>query len=264
MKAPSLDEVVDLGAHPLYDEDYRAQCRSTLDRDGVLVLQGFLRAAVGEALVAEAGSLQHLAFYSDQTHSAYLEAADATLPVDDARSREVVSTKGAVTADQVPGTSALRTVYDAPGFRSFLCAVLGENELHEYADPLSSINVNYFLEGQELGWHFDNSSFAVTLLLQSPVGGGTFESVDHMRSAERDEQNWQGVAEVLDGRPERSPIVLEQRPGDLALFRGRDALHRITPVVGDCPRILVVFAYNTEPGLSLSEHARITFFGRLG
>jgi len=26
----------------------------------------------------------------------------------------------------------------------------------------------------------------------------------------------------------------------------------------------VVLAYNTEPGLSLSEHARITFFGRLG
>ena len=264
MTPPSLDEVVDLGAHPLHDVAYRAQCRSTLDLDGALVLRGFLRVAVVEALVAEAESLQHLAFYSEQTHTVYLETADAKLPADDARSREVVSTKGAVTADQVPGSSALRTVYDAPVFRSFLCAVLGEDELHEYADPLSSINVNYFLEGQELGWHFDNSSFAVTLLLQSPDGGGAFESVDGMRSAERDEQNLHGVAEALDGCPERPPAALDQRPGDLALFRGRDALHRVTPVVGDRTRILVVLAYNTEPGLSLSEHARITFFGRLG
>ena len=264
MTPPSLDEVVDLGAHPLHDVAYRAQCRSTLDLDGSLVLRGFLRVAAVEALVAEAESLQHLAFYSEQTHTVYLETADAALPADDARSREVVSTKGAVTADQVPGSSALRTVYDAPVFRSFLCAVLGEDELHEYADPLSSINVNYFLEGQELGWHFDNSSFAVTLLLQPPDGGGTFESIDRMRSAERDEQNLHGVVEALDGRLGRPPSALDQRPGDLALFRGRDALHRVTPVVGDRTRILVVLAYNTEPGLSLSEHARITFFGRLG
>jgi hypothetical protein len=260
----SLDEVVDLVAHPLADHDYRAQCRAVLDRDGALVLSGFLHAPAVEQLVAEAEALGHLAFHSGQTHTVYLETADPSLPTTDARSREVVSTKGAVTTDQVPGASPLRTVYDAPVFRSFLCEVLGEDALYEYADPLSSINVNYFLEGQELGWHFDNSSFAVTLLLQSPDGGGAFEYIDSMRNAERNEHNVHGVAAVLDGRPERPPTALDQRPGDLALFRGRNALHRVTPVVGDRTRILVVLAYNTEPGLSLSEHARITFFGRLG
>ncbi|MBC8363602.1 MAG: 2OG-Fe(II) oxygenase [Actinobacteria bacterium] len=264
MSVPSLCQVVDLDAHPLHDDGYRAQCRATLDRDGALVLSGFLLPAAVRQLVAEAESLQHLAFHSEQTHTVYLETADQSYPQNDARSREVASTKGAVTADLVPDESALRTFYDDPVFRSMLCDVLGEDELFEYADPLSSINVNYFLAGQELGWHFDNSSFAVTLLVQAPGAGGTFEYIDAMRSAERGEHNEQGVAAVLDGRPDRPPVALDQRAGDLALFRGRDALHRVTPVVGDRTRILVVLAYNTEPGLSLSEHARMTFFGRLG
>ena len=38
---------------------------------------------------------------------------------------------------------------------------------YPYEDPLSSINIHYASEGQELGWHFDNSSFAITLLLEN-------------------------------------------------------------------------------------------------
>jgi len=49
---------------------------------------------------------------------------------------------------------------------------VGEQALFEYADPLSSINVHYAGEGQELNWHFDNSEFAITLLLQAPLAGG--------------------------------------------------------------------------------------------
>ena len=35
------------------------------------------------------------------------------------------------------------------------------------------------------------------------------------------------------------------------------------PVLGDRERIQVVLAYNTEPGVALSEQARLTFFGRV-
>ncbi|MGI9644514.1 MAG: HalD/BesD family halogenase, partial [Ilumatobacteraceae bacterium] len=75
--------------------------------------------------------------------------------------------------------------------------------------------------------------------------------------------NHEGVTPVLDGSSERRPVALEQHAGDLALFRGRDALHRVTPVEGERTRILVVLAYNNEPGVSLGENARMTFFGRL-
>ena len=51
-------------------------------------------------------------------------------------------------------------------------------------------------------------------------------------------------------------------PGDLVLFRGRDALHRVTPTIGDVTRLLVVFAFNDEPGVRLSDSALATFYGR--
>ena len=140
--------------------------------------------------------------------------------------------------------------------------MVGEKTLYEYADPLSSINVHFASEGQELNWHFDNSEFAITLLLQSPKAGGKFEYVKNLRCAEQNDMNYAGVEAVLDEKTKPSHLTVE--PGTLVLFRGRNSMHRVTPTEGDRTRILVVFAYNSKPGIALSESARMTFFGRLG
>ena len=77
--------------------------------------------------------MQHLAYFSEQTHSVYLDPPDPRGPDGDARSRAILSTKGAVTTDLVPAESRLRVVYDSPVFRSFLCEVLREPALHAAA-----------------------------------------------------------------------------------------------------------------------------------
>jgi hypothetical protein len=51
--------------------------------------------------------------------------------------------------------------------------------------------------------------------------------------------------------------------GALLLFRGRNSLHRVTPVCDDSVRQLAVLAYNQEPGIALSETAQMTFYGRV-
>jgi len=134
--------------------------------------------------------------------------------------------------------------------------------IRAYADPLSSINVHYANRGQELGWHFDNSSFAITLLIQKPNAGSAFECIKDFRDADAQDMNYDGVGRLLDG--ELQPDVLSMNPGTLVLFRGRNAIHRVTPNEGDQTRILAVLAYNAEEGVSLSESARMTFYGRLG
>ena len=60
-----------------------------------------------------------------------------------------------------------------------------------------------------------------------------------------------------------NPDILNMKPGTLVLFRGRNSIHRVTPTIGNLKRILVVLAYNSEPGIALSESARQTFYGRL-
>ena len=256
-----LAAIADTDRYPLADEAFRSRAHTTLARVGALVMEGFLRAEAVETVRREGEEHRDKAHFCVQKHNVYLTPSDPAFSEDHTRNRRVSSSKGCITDDIVPADSPLRTLYDAEEFRSFLCAVLDEKALYNYADPLSSINIHYAEEGQELGWHFDNSSFAITLLIQSPRAGGEFEYVSAVRNAEGGEMNFERVAEVLDGKVEAK--TLSMPPGTLVLFRGRNAMHRVVPVSGDRTRMLVVLAYNAEPGISLSESARMTFYGRL-
>ncbi len=257
-----LANVIDLEQFRLDNDNFRTECKRTLDENGALVLRGFLKPAAIASIQSEGDKNQHLAYYTVNNHNIYLNPSDPEYPLDHSRNREVSSSKGCITTDQIPAHSVLRTLYNAPEFRDFLCAVLGETELYEYADAMSSINLHYASEGQELGWHFDNSSFAITLMIQKPEGGGEFEYVKDVRDAESGEMNYELSGKVLDGEIPTKTLAMDA--GALVLFRGRNSMHRVTPAKGGRTRMLVVLAYNTEPGISLSESARMTFYGRLG
>ena len=256
-----LRSIIDLQAHALGDAGFRARARETLDSNGVLVLRNFLSASALAAIRQEGLDNSGKAFFAKSRHNVYLKPADETLPADHARNRTVESSKGCITDEDIPSDSPLRTLYNAPMFHEFLCAVLNEAQVFPYADRLSSINLHYAHTGQELGWHFDNSSFAITLLIQKPSAGGVFEYVENLRDADRGDMNYSAVAQALDGHAEVRQLFMDA--GDLVLFRGRNAMHRVTPTLGDITRMLVVLAYNAQPGVALSESARMTFYGRL-
>ncbi len=251
---------LDTSRHPITSDVYIADCRQRLDRDGALVLEGFAPATTIAQIVAESAPRETDAYYTDKTHNVYLTPADPNLPEDHPHNRQVASSKGLIADDEIPADSALREIYNDPDFRSFLCGVLDIDGIHPYADDLSSINVHFAAEGMELGWHFDNSSFAVTMLLQAAQGGAGFEHVPAVRNADEGDMAYERVESILDGN---EPVkVLDFEPGDLVLFRGRDAIHRVTPTEGDTTRLLVVFAFNDRPGVALSESALETFYGR--
>lgn len=256
-----LSAIIDLTTHPLGDPAFADLCRAQLEAEGVLVLPGFVSPSALARMQAEASAGAPQAYFCTQEHSVYLTPPDPDLPPDHAVNRQVSSSKGCICDDVVPQGSPLRGLYDAPEFRAFICAVTGETSIHPYADPLSSINIHYARRGQELGWHFDNSSFAITLLIQKPTAGARFEYIRDFRDHEAGEMNHAGVTALLDG--EITPKVLQMAPGDLVLFRGRDSIHRVSPNESDTTRMLAVLAYNDRPGVALSESARMTFYGRL-
>ena len=242
--------------------DFVADCQNRLSRDCVLVLPGFIQDAALDEMRQDALAKEAQAYFCTQSHSVYLTPPDKTFDDHHPANRTVTSSKGCICDDQIGRASALRQLYNSAGFKSFIAETTGEQALYPYSDPLSSINVHYANRGQELGWHFDNSSFAITLLIQKPKAGSRFEYVTHLRDADQGDMNYDGVAALLDGT--RAPKVLDIEPGTLVLFRGRNAIHRVSPNESDVTRILAVLAYNTEPNVALSESARMTFYGRLG
>ncbi len=258
----ALSDIIDFSACPVSNPLFARQCAARLASDGILTLPGFLLSGAVDMLVAAAAAQKHNAYFTASSHNVYLSEPRPDLDASHVFNRQIISSKGCITTDQVPEQSGLKIIYDAPEFRKFIATIVGEPALYEYADPLSSINVHYADEGQELGWHFDNSEFAITLLLQAPQSGGQFEYVRDLRDAEAGEMNFASVAAVLDGEAVIERPTVTQ--GTLMLFRGRNAMHRVTPTIGRTTRILVVLAYNAEPGIALSKAARTTFFGRLG
>jgi len=256
-----MADLINLDAHPIGDAGFQDRCRSTLDEQGALVLAGFFSPAFRRAVLDEVDGREHQAFYANSTHNIWLTPPDRSQPADHIFNRQIVSTKGLLADDQIEHASPLRTVYDSAEFRTFIASVVGVEALFPYADELSSINVHFHRDGEELGWHFDNSSFAVTALLRAPAAGGVFEYVPNLRDAQTGEQNFAGVAAAVDTR--QGVRVLDFGEGDLVLFRGRNSMHRVTPSVGSTTRVLVVYAWNDQPGIGLSDSAKQTFYGRL-
>ncbi len=176
------------------------------------------------------------------------------------RNRAQVSDKGCLADDLIPRQAALRALYDWPPLRAFIAALQGVPALYPYADPLGSLNINVFAVGQQLGWHFDNADFVTTLMIRPAETGGVYQYVPGLRGPEDDD--FAALAKVLDGAGE-APRVLDMAAGALVLFRGRTALHRVTPVAAGPPRLLAVLSYDPEPGKMLTEHTRRIFYGRV-
>lgn len=256
-----LAHSLDVERHPIERESYRTTCRQELARTGVLVLARFFTREAIDHIVDEFAGREAEAFYAGSTHNVWLTDPDMTLGPAHVFNRQIVSTKGLLADDQIDESSPLKTVYADARFRSFVADVVGLDEVHPYADPMSSVNMHFHRDGQELGWHFDNSAFAVTAPFQLPEAGGVFEYAPALRNAAAGDQNFEGVVAVLDG--ERAVERLVLAPGDLVIFRGRDSLHRVTPTQGDRTRLLAVFAFNEQPGVRLSDSAMQTFYGRV-
>jgi len=257
-----LQDIIDVQRHPIADiRSYAARCRSELQKKSILVLNNFMTKEAVAKLQREAQALNDKAFYCTQNHNVLLAEKNTQLDDDHPCNVEVISDKGCVPHDLIPHDSWLRTLYDSALFQTFVQSVLSLDKIYPYADTLSSINYNYYEENQQLGWHFDNASFAITLMIQSPASGGKFQYVVDGRNVEKNTVNVQLIDSVLKNKHPVEELQVEE--GTLVLFCGRNYLHRVTPVTSPKPRILATLNYNIEKNIKLSENARSTFFGRL-
>ena len=270
---PSMEEksglqgLVNLEKYPLHDEDVFdnlvKESREKFLNDCVVTFPNFLTKEALDSLVKESNNNQIQAYFPNNVkkteHNIYFsQEDDPDFPPSHLNNRKVISNKGCVTTDLIPPDSHLLSLYYNQTFLKFLESVLKVEKLYDYKDPLSSVTVHYAMEGQELGWHFDNSPFSTTLLIQKPESdGGIFEFMPNVRDEENADEIVHGV---LDGKV--APKQLDIDPGTLILFSGKRSLHRVSKVVGNTTRILVVFAYNEKERMELSKSGMQLFFGR--
>jgi hypothetical protein len=102
------------------------------------------------------------------------------------------------------------------------------------------------------------------MLTQESEAGGVFEYCPNIRTA--DAENFEDVRSVLldeNGTGDRLVRRLELRPGDLQLFQGRYALHRVSTVTGPIERHSAIFAYSHRPGVVGSPTRAKQLFGRV-
>jgi hypothetical protein len=261
----SVADLVDHDRYPITDlsssagQELVGRCRSDLEATGACRLPNFIDATAIRTLAAEAAALAPLAYHQDDVHNVYFEDVDPVLPQDHPNRLLQHSASAAVGWDEIPQESRIRQLYESDDVLNFIGAALGKDPLYRNADPIGACTVVVYKEGDELGWHFDNAEFAVTLMLQTAEGGGEFEYVPNIRSAE--DENYPGLRRLLEGSGE-DVIHFPSEPGTLAFFRGQYSIHRVTPIVGDRLRMNVVFAYAVEPGKKLTEYTQKLFYGR--
>jgi hypothetical protein len=264
--AQSVDDAVNTAAYPLSSPgspemiELVARTRHELDELGCSVLPDFIHPRLLERLRAECAEIAPLAHYDVATVNAYDIAVDGALPADHPGRIPMERGNAFVARDRIPADSIIHQLYVAPEFQRFIAACFALPELHELADPLSSLCLNVVSPGMEHPWHFDTNEFTVSLLTQAPEAGGVFEYHPGIRSVES--ENLDDVRAVLTGG---GPAArrLELQPGDLQLFRGRYSLHRVSPVRGRAQRHSVIFAYSERPGVIGSVARTRQLFGRV-
>ena len=257
--------IIDLERYPLdrlesaEGQTLVSRCREELALSGMFNLVGLIRAEIMEQVVHEVTPvIQSNAFTHRRQHNIYflpeIEGLDPAHPA----LQQFETVNHTICAYQIPH-SALVDLYNCPPLAGFLAKVMEKPALYPMDDPLACLNVMAYRDGELLGWHFDRSEFTTTLLLQAPEQGGEFE----YRTGLRDENNpnYAGVGAFLQSsNASTSKLILH--PGTLNVFRGRNTLHRVTPIQGARERIIAVFSYFEHPAVRLTDEDNLGFYGR--
>ena len=257
------DVAVDLDRYPLFDPAQRAAIVDTAQRSlaetGSAILPGFLRDDAVETMAGAAGALLEVAHRRDRLLTAYAHEPEEWMDDDHPVRRTAPYRMHVIATDQFDPSDPTLGLYEWDPLLDLVRDILDLPELHRMTDPLMRCNLTFLSDGDQHGWHFDGNDFVVSLLLQSGEEGGAFEFAPGIRTT--DDENYDAVRSAMDGRPGTTQLLAIE-PGTLVLFQGRYALHRVTEVRGQRPRIIALFSYDEREETTKGPEVHRRIFGR--
>jgi len=261
------DRVINLDAYPILDDnnperaEIIAKCKHDLDTKQYCVLPDFILPEARKAAVEQALAVEHLAHLNCADRNCYLQRSkDASLPEDHARNVFLSASMRMLAYDLLPAESPLKVLYHWEATKRFIAEIVGVEKLYDNEDAFQPVNTVIYHDGDRSAWHFDSvNAFTMTLMLQAPEKGGRFEMAPHTRSD--DDQNYDYVGKVVRGEIPEDTVEVGREEGALCIFRGCNSLHRVSPVEGDRRRIMGVFVYENEPGITGDAEVNATVYG---
>ena len=263
-----MEHLIDLDRYPIdrpgsseYSE-MMDQLHADLAKKGCAVLKGFATKDGTQILAAEGDRTSRFAHASQSRTNAYFGNPNPDLDSRHPINQFFDRSNSFIPADNFGEQSPLRQLYEWDAFKQFVQQALQEPEdkFFRYDDPLADVIINMVEDGNGFPWHFDTNNFTLTLALQNAEGGGDFQYAPWIRTSE--DENFEAVRDVLEGTSTAiETLVLE--PGDLQIFKGRYALHRVTPVTGDRPRYVAIFSFVDTPGMCGSPERTRQLYGRV-
>merc|ERR1712142_473936 len=190
----TVREVVDLSRYPIQDvntQEFRTllvQTRNSYQKDGIVTLPGFMLSSAVEKSVAEVERAKGAEWFTKSTHNVFLDSGDSSFSQDHIRNRELPTSVASLAYDRLDINGPLLTLYHSDSFCVFLAQVLGMEHFYRLADPLGAASINIFPPGTSHNWHFDESVFSVTIMIQKPEGGGLFRHTHPIREKGKEDQ----------------------------------------------------------------------------
>ena len=188
--AENIATIIDYSSYPIAEKDSAileeviARARREVKENGIALLPNFMLPSAIAETIRDTEQVLPNAFRGISDHNVYLEDYnDNSSTFGEDHPIKVISrsSKCCVTHDQCKPSTPLNKLYMSPEMTKFIRLLLQKEALYRTADPLGALNVHVYREGDQLNWHFDRGEFAVTLLLQSPEGGGHFQYIPSTR-----------------------------------------------------------------------------------
>lgn len=245
-----------------------AKASKSLEEHGVATFPNFLTNAALREARGESRAKADSAFESNDKHNIYLlPGRDDSLAGDHVRNRPYATQVASIAYDELDPNGTLARLYNTQTLANLVKKVTGLRSCYHSADPLGRCSVNVFKDGWKHAWHFDESEYSTTLMLQKPSEGGIFQYTKPLRDSQSDmcvdvvERVLDDSIEESNRRVKRKDLVFEE--GTLSIFSGRRSLHRVTDCKGKT-RLVAVFTFSEKEGYCNSESVQKLFWGRTG
>ena len=275
-----------------------SQAQHQYQTTGAVTFPQFLHEDALESIVEDCRAGEDRAFTTDDAHTAYLQAPDTErYPIDSVYNHVMRTHVASIAYDELSNDSPLVRLYQHPTLLRLVSLVVQREPLYLSADPIGCCSINVFRPNYHHSFHFDESEFSTTIMLQQPseTDTGLFQFTPPLRQgsgrsntsskatytndnaddlalsqvaaviASYDQCNCtQSFAEKSTTSTSAPPVLhtLDFQPGTLFIFSGSRSLHRVTRVQGTQSRLVAVLTLASTPGFVNTPETQRMFWGR--